>query len=444
MIIDEEQKFGVQVKETLKEMRKTIDCLTLTATPIPRTLQFSMMGARDLSIINTPPPNRQPITTEVHTLDPDMIKEAIEFEIYRGGQVFFIHNRVKDIAEVRLMLQKIVPNIEIGVAHGQLEGDQLEEVLLKFVNKEFDVLLATNIIESGIDISNANTIIINNAHQFGLSDLHQLRGRVGRNNKQAFCYLFAPPQSTLTTEARQRLKTIEEFAELGSGFNIAMRDMDIRGAGNLLGGEQSGFISEIGYDVYHKILDEAVRELKQTNFKDLYKEELDRTHDYVKECAIESDLEMLIPDEYVKSSAERMLIYKQLNDIKTEEEITDFKTQLADRFGPVPKQLAELFNAVRLKWIATKLGMEQLIIKNKHLRCYFISNQESSFYSSDVFSKIMSYVQQHKKGMYLRETEKYLVLNIEDVGSMKTANERLKEVESFVYGEVVAESQLNR
>ncbi len=442
MIIDEEQKFGVQVKETLKEMRKTIDCLTLTATPIPRTLQFSMMGARDLSIINTPPPNRQPITTEVHTLDPDMIKEAIEFEIYRGGQVFFIHNRVKDIAEVRLMLQKIVPNIEIGVAHGQLEGDQLEEVLLKFVNKEFDVLLATNIIESGIDISNANTIIINNAHQFGLSDLHQLRGRVGRNNKQAFCYLFAPPQSTLTTEARQRLKTIEEFAELGSGFNIAMRDMDIRGAGNLLGGEQSGFISEIGYDVYHKILDEAVRELKQTSFKDLYKEELDRTHDYVKECAIESDLEMLIPDEYVKSSAERMLIYKQLNDIKTEEEITDFKTQLADRFGPVPKQLAELFNAVRLKWIATKLGMEQLIIKNKHLRCYFISNQESSFYSSDVFSKIMSYVQQHKKGMYLRETEKYLVLNIEGVGSMKTANERLKEVESFVYWEAVVEKSV--
>ncbi len=439
MVIDEEQKFGVQVKETLKELKANIDCLTLTATPIQRTMQFSMMGATDLSNINTPPPNRQPITTEVHTLNPDIIKEAIEFEVYRGGQVFFIHNRVKDIAEVKTMLHKIVPNIDIGVAHGQMEGNKLEEVLLQFVNKQFDVLLATNIIEAGIDISNANTIIINNAHQFGLSDLHQLRGRVGRSNKHAFCYLFAPSKHSLTQEARQRLKTIEEFADLGSGFNIAMRDMDIRGAGNLLGGEQSGFIAEIGYDVYHKILDEAVRELKETDFKELYAEELKNDHEYAKECTIETDLEMLIPDEYVRSSAERMLLYKELNEVKNEEELKEFEDKITDRFGKVPKQIYELFNGVRLKWIATKLGMEQLIIKNKHIRCYFISNQQAAFYKSEAFSRIMLYVQQHKKGIYLRETEKFLVLHIESITSMKAASHKLKEVSEFVYGKESAE-----
>jgi transcription-repair coupling factor (superfamily II helicase) len=435
MVIDEEQKFGVQVKETLKEMRATIDSLTLTATPIPRTLQFSMMGARDLSIINTAPPNRLPVTTEVHTLNPDIIKEAIEFEVYRGGQVFFVHNRVKDIQDVKMMLHKIVPDISIGVAHGQLEGDKLEEVLLQFVNKEFDVLLCTNIIEAGIDIANANTIIINNAQQFGMSDLHQLRGRVGRSNKKAFCYLLSPPKSTLTNEARQRLKTLEEFSELGSGFNIAMRDMDIRGAGNLLGGEQSGFIADIGYDVYHKILEEAIRELKQSDFKELYKEELDRTNDFVKDCAIESDLEMLIPDAYVKNAAERMSIYKQLNDTVNEEQLTTFLENIEDRFGKIPKQVFELCNGVRLKWMATKMGMEQLIIKNKHLRCYFIANQQSSFYSSAVFSKILSYVQQRHKGIYLRETEKFLVLNIESINSMKQANEVLAELYVFVFEE---------
>jgi transcription-repair coupling factor (superfamily II helicase) len=434
MVIDEEQKFGVQVKETLKELKANIDCLTLTATPIPRTLQFSMMGARDLSIINTPPPNRQPITTEVHTLNPDIIREAIEFEVYRGGQVFFIHNRVKDIVDVKNMLNKIVPNIEIGVAHGQMEGDKLEEVLLQFVNKQFDVLLATNIIEAGIDISNANTIIINNAHQFGLSDLHQLRGRVGRSNKHAFCYLFAPSKHSLTSEAKQRLKTIEEFAELGSGFNIAMRDMDIRGAGNLLGGEQSGFIAEIGYDVYHKILDEAVRELKESDFKELYADEIKETQNYAKECNIESDLEMLIPDEYVRNSSERMIIYRDLNEIKNEEELSAFEEKLTDRFGKVPKQIYELFNGVRLKWIATKLGMEQLIIKNKHIRCYFISNQQSAFYKSDAFARIMLYVQRHRQGIYLRETEKFLVLHIEGITSMKMASHKLREISEFVYG----------
>ena len=432
LVVDEEQKFGVGVKETLKNMKANVHTLTLTATPIPRTLQFSMMGARDLSIINTAPPNRQPITTEVHPLDPDIIKEAIEYEVYRGGQVFFVHNRVKDISEVKGMLMKIVPNIDIGVAHGQMEGDQLEQVIMKFINREYDVLLCTNIIESGIDIPNANTIIVNNAHQFGLSDLHQLRGRVGRSNKHAFCYLFAPPLSTLTNESRQRLKTIEEFSDLGSGFNIAMRDMDIRGAGNLLGGEQSGFIADIGYDVYHKILDEAIRELKTTEFADLYKEEMDRTHDYVRDCAIETDLEMLIPSDYVSNTTERMVLYRDLNELKDEDGLKLFEEQLHDRFGEVPQQVFELFDAMRLKWVATTLGMEHIILKNKLLRCYFVANKESTFYSSTVFGKILDYVQQHKRGVHLRETEKFLVLHLEDVKSMKAAQEKLKGLKDFV------------
>lgn len=433
MIVDEEQKFGVGTKETLKTLRANVDSLTLTATPIPRTLSFSLMGARDLSIINTPPPNRQPITTEVHPVDPDLIKEAIEYEIYRGGQVYFVHNRVRDIGEVKDMLLKIVPNIEIGVAHGQMEGDALENVILKFINREYDLLLCTNIIESGIDIPNANTIIINNAHNFGLSDLHQLRGRVGRSNKHAFCYLFAPPKSTLTQEAKQRLKTIEEFSELGSGFNIAMRDMDIRGAGNMLGAEQSGFIAEIGYDVYQKILDEAIRELKETDFKELYKEELERTHDYVRDCAIETDLEMLIPSDYVSNTTERMLLYRDLNEIKDESGLEKFETELNDRFGEVPKPVYELFDAMRLKWLATGLGMEQIILKGKQLRCYFVANKESTFYKSTVFGKILEFVQHNRHGVHLRETEKYLVLNFERIGSMKEAEEKLKQLNGFAY-----------
>lgn len=432
MIIDEEQKFGVGAKETLKTMKANVDTLTLTATPIPRTLSFSLMGARDLSIINTPPPNRQPITTEVHPLDPDLIKEAIEYEVYRGGQVFFVHNRVRDIGEVKEMLMKLVPNIDIGVAHGQMEGDQLEDIINKFINREFDVLLSTNIIESGIDIPNANTIIINHAHQFGLSDLHQLRGRVGRSNKHAFCYLFAPPLSTLSNESKQRLKTIEEFSDLGSGFNIAMRDMDIRGAGNMLGAEQSGFIAEIGYDVYQKILDEAIRELKDSDFKELYKEELERTHDYVRDCAIETDLEMLIPSEYVSNTTERMLLYRDLNEIKDEEGLKKFEEQLHDRFGEVPAPVFELFDAMRLKWIATGLGMEQIILKGKTMRCYFVANKESAFYSSSTFGKILEYVQMNRVGVYLRETEKYLVLTFEQVKTMKEAEGRLEDVERFV------------
>lgn len=439
MIIDEEQKFGVGTKETLKTMKANVDTLTLTATPIPRTLSFSMMGARDLSIINTPPPNRQPITTEVRPMDPELIKEAIEYEVYRGGQVFFVHNRVRDIGEVKDMLLKIVPNVEIGVAHGQMEGGHLEEVIMRFINREYDVLLSTNIIESGIDIPNANTIIINNAHQFGMSDLHQLRGRVGRSNKHAFCYLLAPPLSTLTNESRQRLKTIEEFSDLGSGFNIAMRDLDIRGAGNMLGAEQSGFIAEIGYDVYQKILDEAVRELKESDFKELYKEELERTHDYVRDCAIETDLEMLIPSDYVSSTTERMLLYRDLNEIKDEDGLAQFEEQLKDRFGDVPQPVYELFDAMRLKWLATGLGMEQIILKGKTLRCYFIANQESTFYSSTVFGKILEYVQQNRQGIYLRQTEKYLVLTLEQVMSMKEADDRLKAIHQYCFaGQFIA------
>ncbi len=434
MIIDEEQKFGVGAKETLKTLRANVDTLTLTATPIPRTLSFSLIGARDLSIINTPPPNRQPITTEVHPLDPDLIKEAIEYEVYRGGQVFFVHNRVRDIGEVKEMLMKLVPSIDIGVAHGQMEGDHLEDIINKFINREYDVLLCTNIIESGIDISNANTIIINNAHQFGLSDLHQLRGRVGRSNKHAFCYLFAPPLSTLSNESKQRLKTIEEFSDLGSGFNIAMRDMDIRGAGNMLGAEQSGFIAEIGYDVYQKILDEAIRELKDSDFKELYKEELERTHDYVRDCAIETDLEMLIPNSYVSNTTERMLLYRDLNEIKDEPGLKKFEEQLHDRFGEVPAPVFELFDAMRLKWVATGLGMEQIILKGKTMRCYFVANKESAFYSSSTFGKILEYVQMNRVGVYLRETEKYLVLTFEQVKTMKEAEERLEDVGRFVGG----------
>jgi len=432
MIIDEEQKFGVGTKETLKTMKANVDTLTLTATPIPRTLSFSLMGARDLSIINTPPPNRQPITTEVHPFDPDLIKEAIEYEVYRGGQVFFVHNRVRDIGEMKEMLLKLVPNIDVAVAHGQMDGDHLEDIINKFINREYDVLLCTNIIESGIDIPNANTIIINNAHQFGLSDLHQLRGRVGRSNKHAFCYLFAPPLSTLSNESKQRLKTIEEFSDLGSGFNIAMRDMDIRGAGNMLGAEQSGFIAEIGYDVYQKILDEAIRELKESDFKELYKEELERTHDYVRDCAIETDLEMLIPSDYVSNTTERMLLYRDLNEIKDEDGLKKFEEQLHDRFGEVPAPVFELFDAMRLKWIATGLGMEQILLKGKTLRCYFVANKESAFYSSSTFGGILKYVQQHKAGVFLRETEKFLVLTFEGVKTMKGAEERLEEVGRFV------------
>ncbi|HRH54373.1 MAG TPA: transcription-repair coupling factor, partial [Chitinophagales bacterium] len=385
LIIDEEQKFGVTVKEKLRAFRANIDTLTLTATPIPRTLQFSMMGARDLSIINTPPPNRQPIQTELKTFDAEFIRDAIYQEIYRGGQVYFIHNRVRDIQETAALIKKVCPDLNIGVAHGQLEGEELEDHMLKFIDKTYDVLVCTNIVESGLDIPNANTIIINNAHWFGLSDLHQLRGRVGRSNKKAYCYLISPPLFGLPDDSRKRLRTIEQFADLGSGFQISMRDLDIRGAGNLLGAEQSGFISEIGFDMYHKILDEAIRELKQTQFKALFADQIEEKQEYVRDVQIDTDLEMLIPDAYITNINERMSIYTRLDNVANEEQITQFKNELTDRFGKVPRQVEELFNGIRLRWLAKDMGLERIIFKSRKLRCYFVENPESVFYDSPLF-----------------------------------------------------------
>jgi len=431
LIIDEEQKFGVAMKEKLRKHKTNVDTLTLTATPIPRTLQFSLMGARDLSIINTAPPNRQPVETELHPFNVDMISEAIYYEIYRGGQVFFVHNRVKDIMDIKAMLDKLCPDLDIDIAHGQMEGADLEKKILQFMDKKIDVLVCTTIVENGLDIPNMNTIIINNAHQHGLSDLHQLRGRVGRSNKKAFCYLISPPMSTLTTDARKRLRAISEFADLGSGFHIAMRDLDIRGAGNLLGGEQSGFINEIGYETYQKILHEAMMELKETEFKDLFKEETIRNHSYISECQIDTDLEMLIPDGYVNNIQERLSIYGRLNEIKNEEGIKAFSKMLLDRFGPIPKSVNELFNALRLKWVAIRLGLEKVVIQRKKLKCYFIENQESSFYESPLFHSILAYIQSNPQKCSLKQTNKYLILTFEGVPTMKSANSLLQHILQF-------------
>ena len=428
LVIDEEQKFGVSAKEKLRAMKVNVDTLTLTATPIPRTLQFSLMGARDLSIINTPPPNRQPIQTELHTFNDNIIREAITYEVYRGGQVFFVHNRVKDLVDVCAMLKRLCPDVDFGMAHGQLEGKELEKMMMKFINREYDVLVSTNIVESGLDIPNANTIIINNAHWFGLSDLHQLRGRVGRSNKKAFCYLFSPPLSALPSDSRKRLRTIEEFSELGSGFNIAMRDLDIRGAGNLLGAEQSGFISDIGFDMYHKILDEAILELKETEFKDLYKQELENKKTFVRECQIDTDIEMLIPDKYVANINERLSLYTELDNLDDETGLEGFRKRLLDRFGVLPSQVHELFFAIRLRWEAKRLGFERIVFKNNVLKGYFISNQESQFYQTAIFTHILNYIQGHHGQFQMKQTDRYLILILKNVHSMKQAVEQLKKI----------------
>ncbi|MGZ5192037.1 MAG: DEAD/DEAH box helicase, partial [Flavisolibacter sp.] len=364
LIIDEEQKFGVGHKEKIKTLRTNVDALTLTATPIPRTLQFSLMGARDLSIMNTPPPNRQPIQTEVRIYQEDFVREAIYYETERGGQVFFIHNRVQGLAEMSTMIQGLCPDLSIGFAHGQMEGHELEERIMDFIDKKYDVLVCTNIVESGVDIPNVNTIIVNNAHQFGLSDLHQLRGRVGRSNKKAFCYLLAPPVSTLPADSRKRLQTLEQHSELGSGFQIAMRDLDIRGAGNMLGGEQSGFMAEIGFEMYQKILDEAIRELKRTEFKEIFKDEISRQDDYVQDCTIDTDLEILIPDNYVGNITERLSLYSRLDNSENENELQAMEQEMADRFGPLPPQVQELFVTVRCRKLAVEMGFEKMILKN--------------------------------------------------------------------------------
>ncbi len=419
LIIDEEQKFGVGVKEKLKQFRVNVDTLTLTATPIPRTLHFSLMGARDLSIISTPPPNRQPVLTELHVFNEGLIKEAVEYELARGGQVFFIHNRVQDLAQLGGLIQKLVPAARVGIAHGQLEGDALEDVMLKFVNAESDVLVATTIIEAGLDIPNANTIIINHAHMFGLSDLHQMRGRVGRSNKKAYCYLLSPPLSTLTGEARKRLSAIEEFSELGSGFNVAMRDLDIRGSGNLLGAEQSGFIAEIGFEMYHKILDEAIQELKEDEFKGLFEEE--EQHGFVNFTQIDTDQEGLIPDEYVTSIAERYNLYSELSKLENEEGLRRFEAQLNDRFGPVPEPVKGLFNSLRLQWLGKSLGMEKISLKKQTLRAYFVSDQQSPYFESEVFGRILNYVQQHPRHCNLKEVKNTLRIAFEEVQDLEQA-----------------------
>lgn len=421
LIIDEEQKFGVAVKDKLKLLKENVDTLTLTATPIPRTLQFSLMAARDLSVITTPPPNRYPIETNVIRFSEAVIRDAVSYEISRGGQVFFVHNRIENIKEVAGMLQRLVPDAKIGVGHGQMDGKKLEELMLRFMNGEFDILVSTSIIENGLDVPNANTIFINNANHFGLSDLHQMRGRVGRSNKKAFCYFITPEYSAMTEEARKRITALEQFSELGSGFHIAMKDLEIRGAGDLLGGEQSGFINEIGFETYQKILAEAIEELKEKEFKSLYKEETaDRK--YVKETVIDTDFELLFPDNYVNSVTERYNLYTRLSELKTEEELQQFENNLKDRFGELPKQVSALLDSVRIKWIAVKMGLERVVMKKNKFVGYFIADQQSAFYQSPVFQKVLQFVQQ-TPGTQLKEKQTKnglrLLLTIENIKTVR-------------------------
>jgi len=451
LIIDEEQKFGVAMKEKLRQMKANVDTLTLTATPIPRTLQFSMMGARDLSIMNTPPANRHPIITELHTLNEELVKEAIEYELDRGGQVFFIHNRVQNIAEVESLVRRVVPKARTVVAHGQMEGKQLEDRMLGFINGDHDVLIATSIIENGLDIPNANTIIINNAHHFGLSDLHQLRGRVGRSNKKAFCYLIAPPLHLQTPESRRRLKAIAEYSELGSGFNIALQDLDIRGAGNLLGAEQSGFIADIGFETYQKILNEALAEIrdmgtmgkKDGGTEESHTENIEwgtgkhddkSQHHYVSDLTIDSDLALLFPESYIESTTERIKLYRELDEIPEETELQSFTDHLIDRFGPLPKQTEELLDMVRLRWLAMDLGIERIMMKNEKLVLYFISNQDSPFYQSQSFGKVLDYIQKNPRTCEMRERNGKLTLSF---ARFQTVNAALKKLSEIIFVEAL-------
>lgn len=436
LIIDEEQKFGVSVKEKLRQLKVNVDTLTLTATPIPRTLQFSLMGARDLSVIATPPPNRYPIQTEVHLFDKAVIVDAINFEMSRNGQVFFVNNRISGLMDLKLMIEREIPDCRVAIGHGQMEPKKLELLILDFVNHEYDVLLATTIIESGIDIPNANTILINQAHHFGLSDLHQMRGRVGRSNKKAFCYLLAPPLHSLTPDAKRRLQAIENFSDLGSGIHIAMQDLDIRGAGNMLGAEQSGFIADLGYETYQKILTEAVHELKIDEFSELYteKEETDGQvlgEDFVKECQIESDLEILLPDTYVTGSSERMLLYRELDTLVLDEDVAAYRKRLEDRFGPLPKETEELLAIVPLRRLAVRLGAERLFLKNRRMTLFFVSDNDSPFYESKSFGKSIEYMMQHPKRCDLREKKGKRSMVIKPVPDVNTAVSILKEIVSM-------------
>ena len=421
LIIDEEQKFGVSAKEKLRQMKVGVDTLTLTATPIPRTLQFSLMGARDLSVIRTPPPNRQPIQTELCNFNEELIRDAVRFEMSRGGQTFFVSNRVENLPEMAGLVSRLVPDARVGIAHGQMDGKQVEETMMQFLEGDIDVLVATSIIENGLDIPNANTMIINNAQNFGLSDLHQMRGRVGRSNKKAFCYLLIPSYSMLTDEAQRRLKAIEQFSAIGSGFDIAMRDLDIRGTGNILGAEQSGFISEIGYDMYHKILNEAIEELKETDFADLFQQEAEESKGYAKDCVIETDLEVLLPDDYVTSVSERLLLYKELNDLVTEEELERYRERLVDRFGPSPEPAQQLVKTITLRRMAQQFGIEKLVLKQRKMVCHFSSNPDHPFYHSPHFAQLIRYAQSHSDTVHLRETTERLTLVCDNVADIRQA-----------------------
>jgi len=440
LIIDEEQKFGVSVKEKLKQARTNVDVLTLTATPIPRTLQFSLMGARDLSVIQTPPPNRQPIQTELLPFSEETIRDAILYEMSRDGQVFFISNRVENLPEMAGLVSRLVPDARVAMAHGQMDGKEVEQTMLRFIDGDIDVLVATAIIENGLDIPNANTMIINNAQQFGLSDLHQMRGRVGRSNRKAFCYMLIPSYSTLTEEAQKRLRAIEEFSNVGSGFNLAMRDLDIRGAGNILGAEQSGFISEIGYDMYHKILNEAIEELKESDFHDLFygnvaengnqdadnnPQSIPINTQFVKECVIETDLEVLLPDDYVTNISERLQLYKELNELSSDDELDRYRERLIDRFGPIPPATQELIKTITLRRMAKEFGIEKLVLKQGKMVCNFVANQNNPFYQSPNFMKLIQYAQEHPRSARLRETTERLSLVCENVDSIHAAIDKL-------------------
>ena len=434
LIIDEEQKFGVATKEKLRQLKTNVDTLTLSATPIPRTLQFSLMGARDMSIMRTPPPNRYPIQTEIATFSSEVIADAINFEMSRGGQVFFVNDRIAGLAPIAEMIHKYVPDCRVGIGHGQMSPEELEKIVMGFMNYDYDVLLSTTIVENGIDISNANTIIINDAHRFGLSDLHQMRGRVGRSNRKAFCYLLAPPLANLTADARRRLEALETFSELGSGFSIAMQDLDIRGAGNLLGAEQSGFMEDLGYETYQKILTQAVTELKNDEFQDLYAEQIAQGEaisgdDFVDDCAVESDLEMYFPDNYVPGSSERMLLYRELDNIERDEELEAYRQRLIDRFGPVPRQGEELMLVVPLRRVGRRLGCEKIILRQGRMQMQFVSNTQSAFYQSAAFGRVINYIGYHPRRCNLKEKNGKRLMVVSQVASVKEAVEILKDID---------------
>jgi transcription-repair coupling factor (superfamily II helicase) len=434
LIIDEEQKFGVSTKEKLRKFKTNVDTLTMSATPIPRTLQFSLMGARDMSIIRTPPPNRYPIHTELTTYGHETIADAINFEMSRNGQVFFVNDRISNLPEIADLIHRYVPDCRVAIGHGQMAPEELEKIVMGFINYDYDVLLSTTIVENGIDIPNANTIIINDAHRFGLGDLHQMRGRVGRSNRKAFCYLLAPPKSVLTPEARRRLEALENFSELGSGFNLAMQDLDIRGAGNLLGAEQSGFMEDLGYETYQKILAQAVTELKNDEFQNIFADEMSQGRElmgdeFVEDCAIESDLEMYFPDGYVPGSSERMLLYRELDNITEDRDLDAYRQRLIDRFGPVPQEGEELMRVVKLRRLGRRLGCEKIILRQGMMNMQFVSNPESAYYKSQAFGRAIDYVGRHVRRCDLREVRGRRLMHVRDVPTVGEAVAVLSDID---------------